>query len=361
MAEERCSLLRTSPLRPSDKYKEQISQLGLFQNVTPRVWLIQVIPARERLVSFVDLRRMLLISLKTSYAEEWSCSIEDSKRNLFWPSVDNKLIRILKKAVEEFGLELKSMAEWCLLSYTGSPSPQSVLWHHGPLLSAWTSSFASKADGSLSHELPRWLASASQVRAWAPCLQVVTTQPRGVPLGKNQFSQELPVPQPASRFLGYSYQFGPDMDLACARTLTDNSAASSVIQFGCFSTPQSIPEDAGSDGCHLLCDSIGSNLDAVPPILAQNPCPIPRLEPVDVFASRWLTGASQLWPLGRALACIRQASNWDWPPEVRWSWQMPPTQDGEHCARADRCSAPGPSWSNAYISTASKWWRFFWP
>ncbi len=48
MAEERCSLLSTSPLRPSDKYKEQISQLGLFQNVTPRVWLIQVIPARLR-------------------------------------------------------------------------------------------------------------------------------------------------------------------------------------------------------------------------------------------------------------------------------------------------------------------------
>lgn len=88
-------------------------------------------------------------------------------------------------------------------------------------------------------------------------------------MGKNQFSQELPVPQPASRFIGNSYQFGPDMDLACARTLTDNSAASSVIQFGGFSTPQSIPED----GCHLLCDSVGSTLDAVPPILAQNPEP----------------------------------------------------------------------------------------
>lgn len=117
-------------------------------------------------------------------------------------------------------------------------------------------SLPSETDENPCHELPRWLAGVSQVGARALCLRLAA--PYGSPeasWAQDQLSQELPVshrcftavpplegPMPvlgrcpvgtqsraASLFPGGSYQLGLGAGLAHAGTLTEYSAASSVL------------------------------------------------------------------------------------------------------------------------------------
>ncbi len=105
-------------------------------------------------------------------------------------------------------------------------------------------SFPSETDGNPHTELPRWLASASQLRTTIDRSQVIVAQPPRASWVQNQPSQEFSNSQTTSVLPGNSHRLCSKASLDCIGKLPDYTASDGVFQDGDIASPQSISEEA---------------------------------------------------------------------------------------------------------------------